>query len=269
MQKYIHYILLSLLLLFTSCELKLKPNEDEEDASRIKVERYDRLQSRYLLTGDFSALQQMNTDYPIETRTLVEKMLQIGEVSDHDINERFLRFYQDSTLQTLISDCESEFANMDDINRELVASFTKLKEWLPELPLPRIYAQIGAFDQSVVVGERMVGISLDKYMGARYQLYQRFNYSAEQLSTMNRGYIVPDVLSFYLLSCYPLENFENRTQQERDLCIAKVMWVVNKALGRKVLAINGIDTIESYMSRHKDVTISQLMETNDYQSLTK
>lgn len=38
----------------------------------MKVERYDRLESRYVITGDFSALQQMNTEYPIETRTLVE-----------------------------------------------------------------------------------------------------------------------------------------------------------------------------------------------------
>ena len=69
-----------LMMLCTACEFKLKPNEYGDDAETMKVERYDRLQSRYLITGDFSALQQMNTEYPIETRTLIEKMLQIGEV---------------------------------------------------------------------------------------------------------------------------------------------------------------------------------------------
>ena len=78
-------------MLCIACEIKLKPNDNAQ--SKIEVVRYDRLQSRYLITGDFSALQQMNTEYPIETRTLIEKMLQIGEVSDHDINEKFLRFY--------------------------------------------------------------------------------------------------------------------------------------------------------------------------------
>lgn len=88
----ITYILFAMLLLCSACEFRLRPNEDEQEASHIHVERYDRLQSRYLITGDFSALQQMNTEYPIETRTLVEKMLQIGDVSDHNINEKFLRF---------------------------------------------------------------------------------------------------------------------------------------------------------------------------------
>ncbi len=257
------------MILCSSCEFRLKPNGDREDASRIKVERYDRLQSRYLITGDFSALQQMNIDYPMETRTLIEKMLQIGQVSDHDISERLLRFYQDSTLQVLISDCESEFANMDDINEELENAFGKLKKWLPDLPLPRIYAQIGAFDQSVVVGERMVGISLDKYMGARYSLYSHFNYSSEQLATMNRSYIVPDVLLFYLLSNYHLDGFEQRTQKERDLHMGKVAWVVHKALGRKAFAMEGVDEVEKYMSKHKDITIQQLLETKDHDLLIK
>ena len=108
MIRKIYFALFVAMLLCVGCEFKLKPNDDDNDASHVHIERYDRLESRYLITGDFSALQQMNTEFPIETRTLVEKMLQIGEVSDHDINERFLRFYQDSTLQTIITDAESE-----------------------------------------------------------------------------------------------------------------------------------------------------------------
>jgi hypothetical protein len=80
-------------------------------------------------------------------------------------------------VQTIISDAESEYANMDDINSQFQQSFSKLKEFLPEMPLPRIYAQIGALDQSIVVGERIIGISLDKYMGPKYPIYQRYGYS--------------------------------------------------------------------------------------------
>ena len=72
----------------------------------MAVERYDRVQSLYLTTGDFSALQQMNTVYPMQTRTLIEDVLRIGKVNDPEINTKFLRFYQDSTLQSLISEAE-------------------------------------------------------------------------------------------------------------------------------------------------------------------
>lgn len=253
-----------LLVLCSACEFKLRPNDDEQDASHLCVERYDRLQSRYLITGDFSALQQMNTEYPIETRTLVEKMLQIGDVSDHNINEKFLRFYQDSTLQTLISDAESEYANMDDLNEGFRKAFGQLQEWLPDMPLPRIYAQIGALDQSIVVGEKEIGISLDKYMGSKYPLYQRYGYSPEQLGTMGRNYIVPDAVIFYLLSLYPMSNYDHRTQMEKDLHMGKVMWVVNKALGEKMFDTDYVNIIDRYMRRNPKVTVASLLSTDDY-----
>lgn len=261
------YILIAAITLFSACEFKLKPNEDDDDAAHIKVERYDRLQSRYLITGDFSALQEMNTEYPIETRTLVEKMLQIGEVGDHDINEKFLRFYQDSTLQSIISDAGSEYANMDDINKQLKEVFTQLKEWLPNMPVPRVYAQIGALDQSIVVGERMIGISLDKYMGAKYPIYQRYDYTAEQLRTMGRNYIVPDCASFYLLSLYPMENYDSRTQLEKDLHMGKVMWVVNKAMGKQTFNTDYVTIVDRYMDKHPHMSVAELLASDDYSKM--
>lgn len=110
----------------------------------------------------------MNTDFPMETRTLLEDVLRIGEVNDPQINHKFLAFYQDSTLQTILSDAEAQYANMDDINKLLNSSFDRLKVYIPTLPIPQIYAQIGALDQSIVIGNQTIGISLDKYLGKDY-----------------------------------------------------------------------------------------------------
>lgn len=83
-----------------------------------------------------------------------------------------MAFYQDSTLQTILSDAEAQYANMDDINKLLNSSFDRLKVYIPTLPIPQIYAQIGALDQSIVVGNQTIGISLDKYLGKDYPLYK-------------------------------------------------------------------------------------------------
>ena len=88
MSKRIYILLLTLTVLFSACEFKLKPNEEEGVSSTLQVQRYDRLESRYLTTGDFSALQQMNTAYPMQTRTLIEDMLELGEVNDPEIRSR-------------------------------------------------------------------------------------------------------------------------------------------------------------------------------------
>ena len=248
-------------LSFSACEIKFKPGETNV-ANNYEIKRYDRLESRYLTTGDFSALQQMNTDYPIETRTLIEKMLQLGTITDPTISNTFLMFYQDTTLQVLIADAEAEFADMSDVNAELKEAFEKLQKWLPSVKLPSIYAQIGALDQSIVVGDNSIGISLDKYMGEGYPLYKRF-YTQQQRATMTRLYIAPDCITFYLLSLYPMQGFDHCPQLERDLHMGKIMWVANKAIGREVFRNPYIQTISSYMKHNPNVTVQQLLEMND------
>ena len=261
------WLLLVASFLLSACELRLKPFEEESE-HRMEVFRYDRLESQYLTTGDFSALQQMSTEYPMETRTLIEDILHIGEVNDPQINKKFLTFFQDSTLQMIVSDAESQYANMDDINQQLNKAFFNLKGRLPDMPLPQVYAQIGALDQSIVIGNQSIGISLDKYLGEDYPLYKKF-YSASQLKAMSRSYIVPDCLSFYLLSLYPMPDFEQRSQIDRDLHIGKIMWVCNQALECRFFQSKYINMVDNYMKRNKDLTLDSLLRNNDHQPIIK
>ena len=46
----------------------------------------------------------------------------------------------------MLSDVQHEFADMDDVNQEMAASFERLKEELPDMEIPEIYTQIGSFD---------------------------------------------------------------------------------------------------------------------------
>ena len=226
------YLLIIVLMLFSSCDFKLKPNDMlGGPTDNLEIQRYDRLQSQYLTTGDFSALQQMETDYPMETRALLENVLRLGVVDDPNINKKFLSYFQDSTLQVLISDVESEYADMNDLNKELQHSFERLQK---------------------------EGISLDKYMGVNYPLYKK-HYTLQQRESMTRQNIIPDCLSFYLLSLYPLDNFDRRSQQERDFHMGKMMWICNQVLGRKFYKMKFVDEVANYQKKH-NLTIMQLLE---------
>lgn len=254
------YIIIVAIIVFasTACELRLKSFGADSRQSLIDIQRYDRLESRYLTTGDFSALQQMNIEYPVETRTLIEDVLQLGEVNDPEINSKFLRFYQDTTLQSIISAAELQYATMCDISKDLSAAFSNLKKVYPSMQLPIVYTQIGALSQSIIVGDNSIGISLDKYLGADFPLYRRY-YPESQRLQMTRSNIVPDCLCFYLLSLYPLRDFNNRTQYERDIHIAKIQWVVNKLMNKKFFVTQYTSEVDRLV-RLKSLTIKQLLE---------
>jgi hypothetical protein len=244
------------------CEWQLKPNTADVEDGVITIDRYDRLESNYLSTGDFAALQQMNTTYPRQTRMLIEDMLRIGKVDDPDINVKLLQFFQDSTLQTLLADVQEQYADLDDISEELSDAFSRLKEMLPSMEIPHVYTQVGSFDQSVIVDNHSLGISLDKYLGADYPFYMQ-NYTAQQRSMMVRQMIVPDCMAFYILSLYPMPRDLALTKEGRDLHMGKIQWVVNHVLNRKVFNNEQIDAIEHLMATHQDITINQLLSSKN------
>jgi len=260
----IYVLFLFVMVACIGCQWHLSSSDSESDGVVI-VERYDIIESLYLTTGDFSALQQMNTSYPQQTRTLIEDVLQIGRVDDPEINVKFLNFYQDSILQTLIASAEQEYANMDDINQALTDAFERLRKMLPDITLPIVYAQIGSLDQSIIVGNGLLGISLDKYLGSDYPLYLRedYGYTEHQRKVMTRQYIVPDCIGFYLLSLYPMPN-RALTQKERDIHIGKVQWVVNKVMKRVVFNTLYTRMVARYMKANPSVTVEQLLLNNNY-----
>jgi len=264
----IYALLLTATLTFTGCEWHLGNTGDEQVADAV-IERYDRIESLYLTTGDFSALQQMNTGYPQQTRTLIEDVLRIGRVNEPEINVKFLNFYQDSTLQTLMAAAEQQYANMDDLNEELGNAFERLQQMIPGIELPQVYAQIGSLDQSIIVGNGLLGISLDKYLGKDYPLYLRpeYGYTEEQRRVMTREYIVPDCVGFFLLSLYPMPSAYENNQLAQDIHVGKVQWVVNQAMNRTVFNTLYTRTVGNYMRKHSKVSVEQMLKNSNYQEI--
>lgn len=257
-------ILFTAILVLQSCEFKLKPfNITEGETQGVEICRYDRLEAQYLTTSDFSALQQMNTDYPIETRTLIENILKLGEIDDPEINKKFLSFYQDSVLQTLISDAESKYASIDDLNCRFNKAFENLKTYIPNINKPKIYMQIGALDQSIIIGNGTIGISIDKYLGENYPLYKKY-YPLSQRKTMNRKNIVPDAMCFYIMSLYPMQNFEKRPQRERDLHVGKIMWLCNKILESKCFKTKYVCIVDKYLRNNPTTDIASFIRSDRY-----
>ena len=253
------------MLVCIGCQWQLKPHSDDDDDTKVTVARYDRMESLYLTTGDYSALQQMNTYFPMQTRTLIEDVLRLGKVDDPDINTKFLYFFQDSTLQRLLGDVQRQYADMGDINEGLTDAFERLKKEMPTVELPQVYAQIGSFDQSIVVGHHTLGISLDKYLGADYPFY-RSNYSDEQRRMMTRSMIVPDCVGFYLLSLFPMPFDRELSQHDRDLHMGKIQWVVNRVMRRDIFQNGFVKAVERYMKEHGHRSFELMLRNNDYAS---
>ncbi len=263
--KKLSLILLLLLIVCVGCQWGLRSNDDQGKTDAVVIERLDRMELLYLTTGDFAALQQMKTMYPAETRILIEEVLQLGMVDEPDINTRFLLFFQDSTLQSLMRDVELQYADVEDVTEGLTNAFSNLSELLPDMIVPRVYMQIGSLDQSVVVDDTLVGVSLDKYLGADNPVYQRYGYSERQRSMMTRQYIVPDCVAFYLLRHYPMPIEGDDTTHLKRTHMARIQYVVNQVTDSRVFSNDEVSEVEKYMTSHPEVSIKQLLSAKNNQ----
>lgn len=230
--------LLLTLLLPAGCLWQPKLN-DEEQEKPFRIERFDHLQEDFVATGNFATWQRMNTDYPEATRALVENVLQLCSAENEAVDDTLRRYFADSTLVRLRTDVKERFDNLDCYERRLAAAFDKLKAACPEFVVPRVYTQISAFGESIVVGDSLVGISLDKYLGADYPLYRNY-FHENQRASMEPQRIVQDCLAFYLTSIYrtPLAEGNNRPSLRNVMLHeGKIYWIVAKLLDEKLINV--------------------------------
>lgn len=228
-------ILLLSIIAFSACQHDKQKGDALFDRD-IKVFRFDRLQYEASALNSFSALQKMNLEYPQATKMLIEDVLMIGNVSEPDINERLCTYYSDTVLVQLMMDAGKRFKDMTSIEKGLTEAFRRLKKEIPSIPIPKVYAQISALNQSVVVGDSLLGFSIDKYMGEDYPLYERYYYPYQR-RTMTPDRILPDCLTSYLYSLYPFPWLsEYRTLFDIIMYRGKIHWAVSHLLHCKSYA---------------------------------
>ena len=61
-----------------------------------------------------------------------------------------------------------------------------------------------------------------------------------------------------------MKNFDTRAQLDRDLHMGKIMWAVNKAMGKDVFETKYVKTIQAFVKRNPKITVKELLQDEDY-----
>lgn len=177
-------------------------DDDREKEPAVRIERFDRVLDEYVSLGSYTALHRLNTEYPMETKLLIENVLQIGRVDEPNVEKKLRHYYLDSTVQVLLDEVHHQYADLSDLETQFAHAFDSLRSVDATFPVPHIYAQIACLRQSIVVTDTLIGVSLDKYLGEDFPLYPHF-FTPEQRRHMTRDAIVPDAIELYLKSLTP------------------------------------------------------------------
>ncbi len=191
---------------FVACQ----SNKLKIDVSNINVEiNIDRFERDLFNLNGENTLTQLKKDYPRILNLYSQKVIGLGNVKDLNYPEYLNKFLKDSIMNLAINRIDSIFPDLDDQESELTEGFKHLKYYYPNVKIPRLFSQLSGFNQSIVVDEGMIGVSLDKYLGEDCEFYALLRRPIYMRENMKPSRIAQDILLAYGLTEFP---FKPKTQ---------------------------------------------------------
>lgn len=136
---------------------------------------------------------------------------------------------------------DSAFHDMEDVERRLGAVFRRMGKELPSLPVPKVYAMISPYRQSVMTVDTLLFIGLNHYLGPDYAAYEYFPENVRENKVREK--IPQDVVEGLVRQHYPYEaKSEYPTLLSRLLYEGAIVEAVMRVADvdeRSALRING------------------------------
>ncbi len=92
------------------------------------------------------------------------------------------------------------FPNTSSLKEDVHTAFQHYKYHFPKRRIPEVYTYISGFQQSVVITNKYLGISLDKYLGADEPLYTRTGIERYKREKMYKEKVVSDCMQAIAIS---------------------------------------------------------------------
>jgi len=181
----------------SSINLSVKAERLDHDLFTITPEnirqKVPELQKRY---GDF---------YTLYSR----EVLAIGDSQDSLYNNYLLTFLSSANLPSVRKKSDSLFHDFRPYEEQFETAFKHFRYYYPNLPEPKIYTYLSAFNQAIVTMPGAIGISLDNYLGAECTFYRQLGWP-----TYKRANLLPEKLFCDDLNGGVTQQFDNRGNTE-------------------------------------------------------
>lgn len=165
--------------------------------------------------------QKYNYFMPYYTQGIME----IGQIGTTEANYDMFRFLTDSVFHRLYSDVEKKYNDVSDIELRLSKAFAYINHYFPETYIPEVYMHVSGFNQSIVITDSVVSISIDNYMGSDYDFYKDVTYEYQR-PFMTREKIVSDMLYVWLYSTFYDEKVMLSSLLNEMIYAGKIMYLL-------------------------------------------
>ncbi len=123
---------------------------------------------------------------------LFSYVINTGNINETSFGDLLLRFCSDKQNNEVYALTMKKYPNVNAIEAGLSDAFKHYRYYFPNKQVPGVFTCITGFNNSIITGDSLLGISLDRYLGADCEYYPRLNIFKYISDRMTSEYIVPD-----------------------------------------------------------------------------
>ncbi|MEA1887742.1 MAG: hypothetical protein U9N72_11090 [Bacteroidota bacterium] len=203
MKKKAEITFLIFLLLFTvSCgdnhySIRTKVPEPEIEIKRLE---------RDLFSSDPASLSALKDSLQSKYGTFLQLFAYVvnaGNLNDSLAFNRLVDFATDRFNCELYETVISKYPDMSYYEKEFEEAWANYRYYFPDSLIPQIYTFISGFNNSVIVGDSVLGMGLDRYLGTGHRYYKELGIYNYQTLKMIPEKIVPDAFYAWAKAGWP------------------------------------------------------------------
>jgi len=139
---------------------------------------------------------------------LFSYVINTGDINDPSFADYLTSFCTDRQNNEVYEETIKLYPDVSDLETMLSDAFRHYLHYFPDRNIPAIYTCISGFNSSIIAGDSVLGISLDKYLGADCKYYPMLDIYSYMAARMTPGYIVPDCMYAWGASDWDFEYME-------------------------------------------------------------
>jgi hypothetical protein len=188
----------TLILAIFACSTGCKRNHYEVNTSGIDLTVKVRRLEKDLFTANpgeiKSSVPALKQEYDGFLQ-LFSFVINIGLINDSSWNDRLVSFCTDKQNNEVYSVTNAVFPDLKNLEQGLTNAFKHYRYYFPEKSIPKVYTCISGFNNSIItMRDSILGIGLDRYLGADCKYYPGLKIYKYQAAKMNPVNIIPDCM---------------------------------------------------------------------------
>ena len=125
---------------------------------------------------------------------LFSLVINSGDINEESFGDFLLRFCSDKQNNEVYGLTMKQFPDIKSVEKGLTDAFRHYLYYFPGKRVPAVFTCITGFNNSIITGDSLLGIGLDRYLGAGCEYYPRLNIYKYIAARMTPENIVPDCM---------------------------------------------------------------------------